>query len=46
LTLGASLQAVILLAMPLVGLQALGLRASYAAQREAIAGFGKGAAGP
>jgi hypothetical protein len=31
---GASLQFVILLALPLVALQAAGLRASYAARRE------------
>jgi hypothetical protein len=44
---GASLQLVILLALPLVALQAAGLRASYAARREATAvaaPIGEGAA--
>jgi hypothetical protein len=46
LTLGASLQVVILLALPLTGLQALGLRASYAAQRAPIVGFSQEAPRP
>ena len=46
LTWGASLQFVILLALPPVALQAVGLQASYAAQRDEIAGFGRQTPGP
>ena len=44
--LGVSLQFVILLALPPVALQAVGLQASYAAQRDEIAGFGRQTPGP
>ena len=46
LTWGASLQVVILLALPMVGLQAVVLRAIYAAQREPLIPFGEVAPQP
>ncbi len=46
LAFGASLQVVILLALPVVALQAVGLRASYAAGSEAIGAIGARTRGP